>query len=252
LIDQCRWPPLGPIHAAALRATVEYALAQTSPLGVIATGTIVRGQPHATSDIDLYVVHAEPYRRRVQRFFEGVAAEIFINPPHTVRAYFAEEHASGRRITAHMLATGFVVLDLDSVVEQLRAEARDWLNRPDDFDAASAERARYGAATLLEDGADLTPHDPVGAALILSRSVTAMLEFWMRSHGRPIPRSKDLVAQVRSLDEFLGRLADDFVGATTATERLEIANSIGDRTIATRGFFEWDSGPEPVEPSQDH
>jgi hypothetical protein len=37
------------------------------------------------------------------------------------------------------------------------------------------------------------------------------------------------------------------VGAATPVERVDIANSIGDRPIATRGFFEWDSGPEPTE-----
>ena len=36
-----------------------------------------------------------------------------------------------------------------------------------------------------------------------------------------------------------------FFTAATPSERVTAANALADRTIGTRGFFEWDSGPEP-------
>ena len=246
LLDACRWPVLSEPHAGALRRAVAFTLAETDPLGIIATGTVIRGEAHPASDIDLYVLHDAPYRRRVQRFFQGVPTEIFMNPPHAVRSYFPNEHRDGRRFTAHMLATGFVVLDRNPVVEQLRAESRGWLARPDELSPADAQRARYAAATHLEDGADTTPVDGAVAALILARAVTQMLEFWLRSHGRPIPRAKALVSEVTTLDPALGEMVHRFVSAASPTERLDAAQQIGDRVLHARGFFEWDSGPDPM------
>lgn len=121
LLATCRWPELAEPHAGALHQAVEFILAETSPIGIIATGTVVRGEAHPASDIDLYVVHEAAYRRRVQRFFNHVPTEIFINPPSAVRSYFPSEHRDGRRYTAHMIATGVVILDGDPVIERLRA-----------------------------------------------------------------------------------------------------------------------------------
>ena len=246
LLGACRWPALPEPYAGALRDAVEFTLAETDPLGIIATGTVIRGEAHPASDIDLYVVHAAPFRRRVQRFFRGVPTEIFINSPHAVRSYFLSEHRSGRRVTAHMLATGFVVLDRSPLVEQLRAESHDWLTRADEMTALDAQRARYAAATDLEDGADTTPVDAAVAALILARAVTRMLELWLRSQGRAIPRAKALVSEVTTLDSALGEMVHRFVSATSPAERLEAAQQIGDHVLHVRGFFEWDSGPDPM------
>ena len=248
-LDACRWPVLSEPHAGALRRAVEFVLAETDPIGIIATGTVIRGEAHPASDIDLYVLHDAPYRRRIQRFFEGVPTEIFINPPHSVRSYFRTEHRDGRRFTAHMLATGFVVLERGPAVEQLRAESREWLARPDELTPADAQRARYTAATRLEDGADTTPTDSAVALLILARSVTEMLEFWLRSHGRPIPRAKTLVSEVTALDPVLGDMVQRFATAALPDERLNAAQRLGERVLQARGFFEWDSGPDPVPPA---
>lgn len=231
-----------------LRDAVAFVFAETVPLGVIATGTIVRGQPHATSDLDICVLHDATFRRRVQQVFHGVPTEVFINPPHLVRSYFREEHQEGRRITAHMLATGVVIYDADPVVEQLRSEAGDWLTRVSVMSPEQAVRARYAAATRLEDGADVAATDGPTATMLLTQAVIAMLEFWFRVHGEPIPRSKEILATIEARDPALGRLAISFFSATTAADRLAAAEMVADRTIGTRGFFPWDSGQEPVAP----
>ena len=243
---QCAWPALAAPFDAALRDATRFVFEETDPLGVIATGTIIRGEAHASSDLDIYVIHAAPFRRRIQQFFVGVPAEIFINPPHAVRSYFAEEHEDGRPLTAHMLATGFTVYSCAPVVEELRAEARDWLRRPSVMSDAETIRARYGIATRLEDGTDVVEVDGMTATMLLGQAVASMLEFFCRSRTGQIPRSKQLLAIASAQDAEVGRLAADFFRAGTPGDRARLAEALADRTIGARGFFPWDSGPDPI------
>ena len=85
------WPELSPHYDAALREAAAYILGRYEVLGLVASGSIIQGNPHATSDFDLYVIHARPQRQRVQKRFGGVPVEIFVNPPVMIRRYFEEE-----------------------------------------------------------------------------------------------------------------------------------------------------------------
>ena len=246
-LAQCSWPSLPERYAEALRAAVAFIFDEVDAVGIVATGTIVRGAFHASSDLDLYVVHDAPFRRRVQRYFgDRVPAEIIINPPDAVRRYFAEEHASGRSITAHMLATGHVVFARDSTLEELRCEAASWLERPSYPSPAAVVRSRYAAASHFEDAIDVADADPFTASMIMARAVTAMLELWCQTRTGAVPRAKDLIARVAELDPALGMLARRVFSDAAFAERLRAAGDIADRTIDARGFFEWDSGPDPV------
>ena len=245
-LAQCAWPALAEPFATALRAAVGFIFTEVDPVGIIATGTIVRGEGQPNSDLDIYVVHLAPFRRRVQQFYEGVPAEIFINPPSAIRAYFIEEDRDGRRLTAHMLATGMVLYRSDRVVDDVRAEAREWLARRDVISEAERIHTRYAIATRLEDGLDVADTDDVTATMLLTDAVTAMLEYACRVHDGQIPRRKDLIAVVGARAPELARLAAAFFRAATVAERVESALQLADQIIGARGFFPWDSGPEPM------
>ena len=245
----CTWPPLAPPYDEALREAVAFILQEVDAVGIIAAGTIVRGTPHESSDLDIFVIHDAPHRRRIQRFFHGVPTEIFINPAGTVRRYFAEEFRDGRPITAHMLATGSVVLNTSPVVAELRDEAADWLARASPSSPEEIIRARYAAATRFEDGADVVADDPDTATMLTTQAVTAMLEHFCRVSTGSVPRPKDLLGTVAALDLQLGRLAHSFFSAASIGERLTAGRSIADRTVGAYGFFAWDSGPEAVGPA---
>jgi hypothetical protein len=249
-IAECRWPDLPAPYDAALREAIAYAFEVTEPIAVIATGTIIRGTAHAASDLDIYVVHRAGFRRRIQRFFGGVPAEIFINPPNAVRSYFQDEHRDARPITAHMIATGVVVWQSDAVIDELRAEAIQWLARQSEFPEDALLRARYGAASRFEDGLDMIGIDSASANMLLALAVVNMLEIECRKRSGRIPRGKDLLATIAELDPTLGTLAKSFFTARSDVERRACAESIADRTIEARGFFVWDSGPEPFPASE--
>lgn len=246
LVDQCAWPALPAPYDQALHAAVEFILSRFEPVGLIAAGSILRGTPDAASDLDVYVIHRAPFRQRIQKLFNGVPAEIFVNPPAQVERYFVSEQADARPITAHMLATGHVLLSLDPAVEALRERAHALLNEPPALTDAQRTWARYLAANQYEDALDIAERDPANASLLLAQAVTSMLQFTFRDRHSFLPRSKAMLDKLAALDPDLADVARRFFMAGTFDTRLELAAHIADKTIGARGFFEWESAPETV------
>jgi predicted nucleotidyltransferase len=245
-LAECTWPPLGARHAAALREATAFVFERFDPIGIIATGTIIRGTAHATSDLDVCVIHRASFRQRVQRYFGDVPAEILVNPPGKIREYFASEFQEGRRIMSHMIATGIVIWAGDPEVSSLQKEAAEWLGRPGELTEEQRIRGRYHGANLLEDGLDVVETDPPTASLFFARAVTSMLELHCHARTGAIPRGKDLLRTMTELDAHLGSIARQFFTATSVGEQRAHAEHLADATIGVRGFFEWDSGPEPL------
>jgi predicted nucleotidyltransferase len=245
-LDLCRWPALDEPYHTALREAVTFILDRFDPLGIVTSGTILRGNPGPSSDLDLYVIHALPQRQRLQRWFNGVPAEIFVNPPGQVEHYFEEERREARPISAHILATGFVILNCDPVIDVLRERARVVLRLPPDPTPEHLLWMRYMLATQVEDALDIAADDLPGAILILSLAVHGMLRYAFWQANRHLPRDKDLLTALADLDPALAALGRAFYTDIDSTTRLDAALQIADRTIQTRGFFEWESEPEAV------
>jgi predicted nucleotidyltransferase len=246
LFALCTWPDLPERYDHALREAVAYILGRYTPVGIIAAGSILRRNPDPSSDLDIYVLHLAPFRQRLQKFFNGVPAEIFVNPPAAVEEYFTNEQASARPITAHMLVNGFVILDRHPVVEQLRQRALALLATPPALSPAQHTWKRYMASNLLEDAIDVAPRDPQTAQIFLAQAVFAMLQYHFEAAGRFIPRTKELLTQLDALDPPLSALARQFYTSGDFTTRLHAAEQIADRTVQVRGFFEWETEPEQV------
>lgn len=245
-LSECRFPRLSRKYDEALRDAVAYILDSYNPVGIIASGTIIRGTPDPSSDFDIYAIHREPYRQRVQKFFRDIPAEIFVNPPSAIEGYYAEEHSSLRPCTAHMISSGFVILDKDPVIEELRTKAHDILALSPEVSAFNLINARYFAATSLEDALDVAGKDPATALMFLSKAVPEMLHYLYKKSGRFIPRMKELLNDLEELDPALAKLAGEFYITPDFREKITIAKKIADRTIETRGFFEWESQNEKV------
>jgi hypothetical protein len=246
MLAQCIFPSLPEPYAQALREAVAFILTRTTPAGILAAGSILRGSPDPASDLDMYVIHRQPYRQRIQKYFNGVPAEIFINPPEQVERYLAEEEAEYTPITAHMLTTGFPILEIDPVIAELHQRAVQSLKAPP---AASEQRLlymRYMAANWLEDAADLALRDQAAANLFLSSAVFEIIRFNFIASQQYLPRNKELIAATEALEPELGALVRRFYLTADCPSRLDLAYQIADRTIHIRGFCEWESTPEPV------
>lgn len=243
-LDGCRFPALPETYGAALRAAAACILETFEPVGIIATGTIIRGNPDPASDLDIWVIHLAPMRQRIQKFFRGVPAEIFVNPPWVIEGYLADEQANARAITAHMLATGFVVLSADPVVDELREKARSILTQGSTMTDEGIEQARYVAASAFEDATDAAARDPAAARLLLERAVFEIVRCAFLRRRRYVPRNKDLLAALAEIDREGGAIAREFFAATGLDEKLAHAGRLADRIIEARGFFEWASAPD--------
>lgn len=240
-----QWPPLEQRYLGALQTAVDWILSTYTVSGIVACGSIIRGNPGPTSDFDIYVVHAAPERQRVQRVFDGVPAEIFVNPPAAIRHYFALEHAAYRPCTAHMLSHGFVVLERDPVVGDLLAEAATWLAKsPPTLTADQRVMARYFAADQLDNARDLLDTDPENAELLLHTAVRDMLLYLFKAAGRYLPRDKELITATAALDPTAGDLVSALYQAHDVSERLRLAHALGDRILDATGFFPWESTPD--------
>ncbi len=246
VIERCRWPELEPRYDRALRAAVAYILERFTVQGIIAAGSILAGKGGPSSDLDLYVIREGPQRQRIQRWFEDVPAEIFVNPPAMVRRYFEQERL--RAITAHMFAAGFVVLDESPVVDELRREAAEWLARPLELSEAELTMRRYLAADAYDNARDIAAQDPVAATRILHSAVDAMLCYAFLAQGRRLPREKDLIAALTTLNAELGELAQRYYVAADSPARFALAEQIAQRAIGATGFFAWEWPPEDVAP----
>ncbi len=241
-----RYPKLPEPYHSALLAAVAYALEHFDVSALLLAGTVLRGAPDQHSDLDIYVLHHGTTRQRIQKFFNEVPVELFVNPPARIRRYFEQENPSGRPMTAHMFAGGFPILDRDGVLAPLVESAKAWLDKAPAYPPQHAVFERYFAATLFEDALDIYETNPAGALLILGLAVPRMLSYVFIKEKLNQPRHKDLLESVAQLDPELAGLVGRFYASGTPDERLAAAGAIADRTIRTRGFFEWESQPEEV------
>ena len=240
------WPALPSPYNEGLQAAVTDLLATYVPLGLFAAGSVLRGQGGPTSDIDLYLIHQAPFRQRLQRRYNAVPFEIFINPPQQVRRYFIDEHSAARPITAHMLATGFVLIDRDPVIQDLRNEAAQWLATPPNPTPDALRWRRYMAVDLLDNARDVVTTDPAMATLLLHRVVEQLIEYRFLAANRHLPRLKETLSALASLDRQTSELVDSFLAADGASEQLVVVNGLAESVTGETSFFAWDGEPEVI------
>lgn len=241
------FPVLPRKYDRALREAVRYIQHRFKPTAIIAAGTIIRGTPNRNSDLDLWVIHRKPFRQRVQKWFGGVPAEIFVNTPAAVLDHLVDERKERRPVAAHMMVNGHVVLDREPQLKTLMGMARSSMRRmPARPSRCELTEDRYLAGSLYEDALDLAGSDPAACQVILSRAVYEMLHAAVKRARRYVPRDKDLLAVTTDVDAGLGRLARAFFTAETLKDRLSVCRRIADRAIQCRGFIEWESTPVRV------
>ena len=230
-----------PFDRAALAAET-HVRATYAPRGIVIAGSIVRGEAGPTSDLDVFVIHDEPWRLREQRWFEGVPTEVFVNPPDRVREYFTNEHAEGRPGTAHMLVTGEPLPPIDPIVQTLIDEAKGWLARPLEPTAAQLESMRYGAVDGLDDARDVA-HDPAAAQLVLAGVVEHIITYAFWRARRFQPRRKATLTALAELDPDAAELVRRWA---TGAEPLATVTELARHVLGVDSFFAWSSGRDPV------
>lgn len=226
---------------------VRYIHSRFRPDGIVASGTIIRGTPDLSSDFDLVVVHDQPWRQRVQRFFHGVPAEIFVNPPAEIRRAFVREATACRPVLAHMLASGVILHDPGDIVRSLKADAVSVLETVPQLSGLQLDQTRYAIATTFEDAIDIRDRDPERATAMILDAVIQSARLVFLKSGRWLPREKDLISDLEAMSPDLGDQCRRVIRATSIEERLALAAPFVDQIAGATGFFEWESEQQPVE-----
>lgn len=242
-------PQLPEPYASALIAAVAFIRAEVNVRAVVVSGTVVRGTGHASSDLDIVVIHDEPWRQRLQRWFGGVPVEMFINPPFQVRRQMDRDAQSARPVMAHMLATGHLVFDdRDGIGAALQQEARINLEAGPTVDAEWLELRRYGIATAFEDATDLLAIDPERSRALVSQAVTEAIEWWFPAHGLWLPRTKALLHDFNEHEPVWAERAREVLRSPDLAVAHSEATPLIQRLLGATGFFAWSGKPQPLAP----
>jgi len=239
-------PSLGEPYAAALDGAVAYIHERYQPIGIIAGGTIIRGTPDAGSDFDFVVIHQQTWRQRTQRFFNGVPAEMFVNPEFQMRRVIAAEPAGGRPVMSHLIGTGEILHDSGGIMASLKALAGEILDAGPAVPPEDLTQMRYRIATAFEDAHDIRDVDPDRAHSIVTEALTEAVRLHFLQEGRWLPRYKVLLADLDDLDPDLGHATRSALGCPDLDERLDLATPIIQRIVDATGFFEWESVPQDL------
>jgi hypothetical protein len=225
-------------HRSALEQALAWLPEVAPPIGVLVSGSIVRGNPHPASDLDIVVLHDAPWRRRFQRWFNGTPVEVFFNSEAWLRHSLQKETAQGRPVMAHMLATGATLLDTEDRLAALRKEALTILEKGPGFSPDALLRDRYAAATQVEDALDFHDEDTADA-----RQVRALVRHAFLKENQFLPRPKErLQVLAQSQPELARRLSAAL--QLPHSEALTALREASESLIGGAGFFEWDSEPE--------
>lgn len=237
-------PPLPEPYAIALDEAVAYIHECYQPVGIVASGTIIRGTAQASSDFDFMVIHDEAWRQRSQRFFNGVPAEMFVNPEFEMRRVVAAEPAGGRPQMSHLIGTGLIVHDISGVMASLQGQAREILNGGPSIPPEDLTQMRYRIATVFEDAHDIRDIDRDRAHAIVTEVLTESVKLHFLQQGRWLPRYKTLLSDLDDLDPQLGGEVRSALRCSNLDERLALATPIIGRIVGATGFFEWESAPQ--------
>lgn len=233
-----------PHHLLALDQAIAWITAHLEPIGIIVSGSIVRGNPNKNSDFDIYVIHENAYRQRVQRRFNEVPCEIFINTFEQVQRYFTSEQLSNRPVTANMLATGQLLHGQQHPqIIALIEEAKKYAVLPAPFTEEQLTFRTYGIATLFEDATDTVVDDPLTSSYILDKVVDQLVELIFVTQRCPLPRLKERLSKLLALDPIAGSMIQQYYDASGVELKYELAKPLVLHVIGKAEFFEWTSIP---------
>jgi Nucleotidyltransferase domain len=229
-------------HKKALTEAVHWIEAHFKPIGIIASGSIIRGNPNKDSDFDIYVIHEQPFRQRIQKYFNQVPCEIFVNTFAHTQSSFLNEQNDNRPVTAHMIATGKVIKGQDNdIVKQAIKEANVFKNKTKATTEFDRIIYKYFITNLLEDANDTILEDPITSAYILNRALDKLIDYWFVINQIPLTRIKERMSTIKNKDVAFYNKIKLIYNANDMVQKLNHTNTLVASIIKTTGFFEWTS-----------
>ena len=233
-------------HTLALDQALSWIATQYEPIGIVVSGSIIRGNPNKNSDFDIYVIHNHPFRQRVQKYFNDVPCEIFVNNLDHIYQYFDSELKNNRPVTANILSTGVIYLgEENQQIITLLDDAKKYARLSPPLTEQELLIRRYTLANLLEDVTDLLDvKEAMTLHYIMSKIVLEAIEFTFAKNQQPLPRIKERIPLLQEVEPAIGDLVARYYAATTIDEQYHAVKQLVFNLTGETGFFEWESIPE--------
>lgn len=232
-------------YTIALDKALTWVRKHFKPVAIIVTGSIIRGNPDLNSDFDIYVIHQDTFRQRIQKYFDGIPCEIFVNNFKHVYNYLEQEHKDNRPVTAHMISTGKVIEGADNLeLQKLIQSAKEFLLQSPPLPDIKRINTRYAIATLFEDATDVKDTDALTSTYFLNKLVSDIIDYTFRNNGIPMPRPKERIMYLEQNYPDIGKLVTDYYRTESFHDKYNIAKTLVEGTVGEYGFFEWDSGQD--------
>ena len=199
-----------------------------------ATGSIMRGEGTAFSDIDLVVVFPSLERAWRESFMQdGFPVEAFVHDRQTLAHYLHADVDSGYPVMINMVATGTILgADIDSA-RVVQAQAESMLAAgPKPLAGGAHDMLRYQVTDLADDLRGKRPPEEVAA--ISAQLYQQLADLILLGHGEWAGRGKWAPRLMRKLDL---QLATEFEAAFVLAAQGDGARflALADRVLAMYG-----------------
>jgi hypothetical protein len=232
-------------YVKALEQALAWIRSTYHTTGILVSGSIARGNPDENSDFDIYVIHGGSFRQRVQKLFNGIPCEIFVNNLEQVYRYFESEQKNNRPVTANMIATGTLVSGSDDPgILALIDDAKKFAVKAGILSEEQLIFQKYGLANLLEDATDVLDTDRVTLSYILDRIIIDAIAFAFAKKQYPLPRLKERMKALAIAEPLLSTLVEKYYEEADVKRKYSITREIVLALTGYTGFFEWSSEPE--------
>jgi hypothetical protein len=174
-------PPAAQQHIAALQT-------QSNVLGILLFGSWARGNQRPASDIDLLVIVREGFQRTVE-YRDDTAFEVTYTTEQGATEYW---HASPDD-AVELWQIAQILYDRDGTMARLQRVGqtiRDQGKAP--LDPVHVAHMVFDIRDQLQAVADLTPHDPITARMIVSTKIVQLTELYfdLRQRWTPPPKQR--------------------------------------------------------------
>ena len=169
------------------------------------TGSLVRGQATAGSDLDLIVLYAQlPRARRESFMFEDMPVEVFLHDPETLGWWLKADVDAGKPGMHSMVADGRILGPRPDPARRLQARARAGLAAgPPPLKPEEIELYRYHITGHLDDLRD--ERDPAEVVSIGAWLYLSLADLTLRGRGRWAGTAKWIPRYLKALDPALER-----------------------------------------------
>jgi len=223
-------------------------------IGVLVCGSYITGSPTTHSDLDVHIILNENvnYRVRGNRIVDGLLIEYFSNTPQQIRKYFEEDYISIRPSSQTQFITGKIILDRTGVVQQLKEEAKQMLDKNyEDIDTSVNELQKYGLWDMLDDLQDAFENNRKDFEFIYYVNLDKLLSTYMKFIKYPYNRktilgniNSEIVRKKYLLNELpdkeIGLLIEKCILVSNREEKIKSYEELSNKIINILGGFDID------------